>query len=412
MNHVLLRLFSLLHYARRLCFSALLATSLVSTWSHSAPLLRDGQAEQRLMQILALTSAGLTQQALPLAEELVHDYPNFQLAQLALGDLLLAQTGQLATLGNTAPPTDEARDTLNALRVESLRRLAAQKQGLAPPPGTIPAQLVQLPKNYRHAIAVDAALSRLYLLENGPDGLRIVADYYASVGKLGMDKSLEGDQRTPLGVYFITSNLDPKSLDKFYGAGALPLNYPNPLDVRRGKTGHGIWLHGTPPEQFSRAPQATDGCVALANPDLERLLHTVQTRTTAVVIAPSLTWVQPQDLTPLRESFTATLTAWQEARKSADLSALLAFYTEDFQGLKKITLPEWRKQLQTDMAKQKSRPLELKELSLLHWQDDEDTMVVTFGAVIQGERTGNTHRQYWRFAKGQGWKIFFEGKIG
>ncbi len=56
--------------------------------------LRDGQAEQRLMQMLAPTSAGLTQQALPLAEDLVRDYPNFQLAQLALGDLLLAQAGQ------------------------------------------------------------------------------------------------------------------------------------------------------------------------------------------------------------------------------------------------------------------------------------------------------------------------------
>ena len=406
---ILLRLLSLL---RRCCWSAVLALCLVPLWSHSAATpLRDGQAEQRLMQVLALTSAGLTQQALPLAEDLVRDYPNFQLAQLALGDLLLAQTGQLATLGSTTAPTSEARDTLNALRVESLRRLAAQKQGLVPPPGTVPAQLLQLPKSYRHAIAIDAALSRLYLLENGPQGLRIVADYYASVGKMGIDKTTEGDQRTPLGVYFITSNLDPKTLDKFYGAGALPLNYPNPLDVRRGKTGRGIWLHGTPPEQFSRAPQATDGCVALANPDLERLLRTVQTRTTAVVIAPSLTWVPADDLAPLRDSFVATLAAWQEAKSGNDLSALLSFYTDDFQGLKKITRQAWSQQLAADMAKQKGRPLVLKELSLMHWQDEEDTMVVTFGAVPQGERSGSTLRQYWRFAKGQGWKIFFEGNI-
>jgi hypothetical protein len=44
-----------------------------------------------------------------------------------------------------------------------------------------------------------------------------------------------------------------------------------PTDARRGKTGSGIWLHGTPPDQFVRAPKATDGCVVLANPDLERM---------------------------------------------------------------------------------------------------------------------------------------------
>jgi cyclophilin family peptidyl-prolyl cis-trans isomerase len=98
---------------------------------------------------------------------------------------------------------------------------------------------------------VDASRSRLYLFENTPQGLRLVADYYASVGKLGIEKSVEGDQRTPLGVYFITSRLDPATLRDFYGAGALPLNYPNPLDQLRGKTGSGIWLHGTPPDQFS-----------------------------------------------------------------------------------------------------------------------------------------------------------------
>jgi hypothetical protein len=97
-------------------------------------------------------------------------------------------------------------------------------------------------------------------------------------------------------VYFITSRLDPAKLKDFYGAGALPINYPNPLDQSRGKTGSGIWLHGTPPDQFSRAPQATDGCLVLANPDLERILRTVEPRSTPVVIARQLQWVQPHSV--------------------------------------------------------------------------------------------------------------------
>jgi L,D-transpeptidase YnhG len=143
------------------------------------------------------------------------------------------------------------------LREESRIRLKALRE--RPRPGSIQSQFLALSPRTRHAIAVDTSKSRLYLFENSTEGLKLIADYYISIGKSGIEKTLEGDQRTPLGVYYITSNLDPKSLKDFYGSGALPINYPNPLDVSRGKTGGGIWLHGTPPGQFSRAPKASDG---------------------------------------------------------------------------------------------------------------------------------------------------------
>ncbi|MFM7113322.1 MAG: hypothetical protein ACKO26_19465, partial [Planctomycetota bacterium] len=44
---------------------------------------------------------------------------------------------------------------------------------------------------------------RLYLFQNSPQGLTLLADYYISVGKLGTSKAVEGDQRTPLGVYYM-----------------------------------------------------------------------------------------------------------------------------------------------------------------------------------------------------------------
>jgi L,D-transpeptidase YnhG len=180
------------------------------------------------------------------------------------------------------------------LREESRIRLKALRE--RPPPGSIPSQFLALSPRTRHAIAVDTSKSRLYLFENSAEGLKLIANYYISIGKSGIEKSLEGDQRTPLVVYYITSNLDPKSLKDFYGSGALPINYPNPLDVSRGRTGGCIWLHGTPPGQFSRAPKASDGCVVLANPDLERIIRTVEVRTTPVVIAQQLHWAPPHSV--------------------------------------------------------------------------------------------------------------------
>jgi hypothetical protein len=38
-------------------------------------------------------------------------------------------------------------------------------------------------------------------------------------------------------------------------------------------------------------------------------------------------------------------------------------------------------------------------------------MVVTFGELDAGQRTGTIKRQYWAKENGQ-WKIFFEGVIG
>lgn len=366
------------------------------------------EPEQRLLEVLTLTSQGQSAAALEKAQELVRDYPNFQLAQLTLGDLLLARTRPLYTLGNTVVDSDESADALNDLRIESQRRVAAQKAVL--PLGAIPQQFLRLSDTMRYAIAVDTSRSRLYLFENSPQGVRLVADYYASVGKLGIEKQIEGDQRTPLGVYFVTSKLQGTSLPPLYGSGALTLNYPNPLDERRGKTGHGIWLHGTPPEQFSRAPQATDGCVALADPDLTFLLETVETRRTPVVIAKELQWVQPSTQDSLRQAFDIVLMRWQEAKSQGDIDGLLSFYAADFRSSKKIDLSTWNTRLRQEITRLNGRELELKERSYLHWSDEDEVMVVTFGEVPRGDVSGPMRRQYWRH-NGQSWQIFFESTV-
>ncbi|TFZ09042.1 hypothetical protein EZ216_06085 [Ramlibacter humi] len=374
-----------------------------------APLARDGETEARLLDVYKLIGAGQMREALAHAESLVHDHPNFQLAQLVYGDLLAARTRPVRGVGDvqeTAGPT--GAQSLADLREESLLRIRALRE--RPPAGAVPSQFLQLAPRSKHAIAVDASRARLYLFENTPTGLKLLGDYYISVGKLGIEKASEGDLRTPLGVYYVTSNLDPKTLKDFYGVGALPINYPNPYDARRGKTGGGIWLHGTPPAQFSRAPKATDGCVVLANPDLDRIIRTVEVRSTPVVIAPSLKWVAPQQLEAEGKPFSDTLGAWRAAKASGDLNRLLGFYAPDFSANGK-PLADWLPQVRAELGRAHGRDVQLKDVSYLRWTDSADTMVVTFGEVPEGERTGPVKRQYW-LRTGNQWKIFFEGVIG
>jgi murein L,D-transpeptidase YafK len=369
----------------------------------------DDLAETKLVEVYQLVAHGKTREAMAKAEKLVQDYPNFQLAQLVYGDLLAARIRPIKTLGDVPDPMAKVgAPTLAELRDESQMRLKALRE--RPPAGAIPSQFLLLAARNKHAIAVDASRSRLYLFENTPAGLTLIADYYVSVGKSGTEKTTEGDLRTPLGVYFITSNLDPKSLANFYGAGALPINYPNVLDAKRGKTGRGIWLHGTPPNQFARAPLATDGCVVMANPDLDRIIRTVEVRTTPVVIATKLQWVPANSVQAQSRPFEEALQAWRNAKSSGNMQRLLSFYTADFNSYGK-TLAEWTPLLRVEVEKVHGRAIQLKDVSYLRWTDSADTMVVTFGEVTDGTRVGPTKRQYW-IREGSQWKIFFEGIIG
>ena len=369
---------------------------------------QDGVAEARLIEVYKLIGHAQNREALAKADRLVAEFPHFQLAQLVLGDLLAAQTRPLKAFGDVPEALAAgASAALAELREESQRRVRALRE--RPAAGTVPSQFLALSQKSQHAIAVDASRSRLYLFENTATGLNLVADYYISVGKAGTAKAAEGDQRTPLGVYYITSNLDPKSLKDFYGSGALPISYPNMLDSKRGKTGGGIWLHGTPPNQFSRAPQATDGCVVLANPDLQHIIRTVEVRTTPVVIATQLKWVAPLNVRADSKPFEDALLGWRNAKTSGNLQQVLTYYTPDFNSNGK-TLTQWTPILKTEIDQTQGRTIQLKDVSYLRWTDAADTMVVTFGEVADGARVGWTKRQYWIRQENQ-WKIFFEGVI-
>ena len=287
--------------------------------------LQKGNAETRLVEVFSHVESGDFQRALQQTESLTRDHPNFHQAHLVRGDLLKLRYRPQATVDTSAETQAEgASARLAALRTETQVRLAALRD--RPPSGHIPHQFLALSPATRHAIAVDASRSRLYLFEHTPPSatgtlaapasppvLKLIGDFFISVGKSGINKRLEGDGRTPLGTYYITSVREKKTLPEFYGAGALPINYPNAFDVQRGRTGSGIWLHGSPPQQYVRAPLASNGCVVLSNPDMERLLSMVAPRNPG---RDCRTIAMGALLCPASgpTAFATVLSSWQQAR--------------------------------------------------------------------------------------------------
>lgn len=369
----------------------------------------DPSPEGRLLDIYRLIGQGDMRGAMSRAQRLTQDVPNFHLGQLVYGDLLMAQASPISQMGNVPPAlASKSSERIAQLKLEATRRIAALQE--RPRVGAIPRQFIALPATSRHAIAVDASKSRLYLFENKGNGLQLAEDHYVSIGKLGAEKNTQGDQRTPVGVYYITSRLEAAQLTDFYGVGALPLNYPNEYDKSLGRTGSGIWLHGVPKESYSRSPQSTDGCVALANPELKGIMDQVAPRTTPVVIARSLEWIEPQAQDGERRSMRNLIEGWRVARSSGDFNRLMAFYSSKFSSGGK-DLSHWRQLLERESSNVHNRSFQVKDLAILAWHDRSDLMVVTFGELPEGDRTGVIKRQYWTKENGL-WKIFFEGVIG
>ena len=195
--------------------------------------------EERLIQVYRLIGQGQWARALEAAESLVRDQPRFTLAQLVYGDLLLAHAGVLRGFGKGTSQVPGGQERQIApLQHEARQRLAAWQ---APPPaGMVPSQVLLLPTSVRQVVVVDGLRSRLFVLEHRAGQLVPTASLYAAIGRLGVGKQDEGDLRTPLGIYDITGRLESRQIGDFYGAGALPLSYPNEHDRLLRRTGANI----------------------------------------------------------------------------------------------------------------------------------------------------------------------------
>jgi murein L,D-transpeptidase YafK len=314
------------------------------------------------------------------------------------------------------PKSIESKETFSGLNrydellLESNRRLnrpqASTLQGL------IPRNIVSLSPQNPYFIAVDTSKSRLYWFENKTidplkPQLKLLLETYVSVGLKGTGKSREGDARTPLGVYFVNKNLKNQILPDKYGAGALTLNYPNALDLMRGQTGSGIWLHGTPSDQYSRAPLATDGCVVLSNPEMDRLLRLKDVEKMPVLITDKLEWVSSERLTYEREAFKKALDQWVRDRQTSNLDGLKKTYSKQFQRDGK-GLSDWWPEIESAAQSGASKNT-VQMQSIIEWKDEQDYMVVNVANPNNSRLKRNQNlRMYWTKSSGN-WQIVYEG---
>lgn len=388
-------------------FSALRAVALALAVVLTPARAADPTPEDRISAVFLAIEAKQPDVAMKRVDALIRDYPNFRLAHLVRGDLLLARGRPLQKFGNVAKTVPQEK--IDDLRDEALVRLRAHFQ--RPTEDRVPRVVVQLHAQQKHALVVDSRRSRLYVFANANGRPRLIGDYYVTLGKNGVEKTREGDQKTPIGVYHVTANLPRQKLSDFYGSGAFPINYPNEWDKRRGRNGHGIWLHGTPSETYARPPWATDGCVVLTNEDLARLSKYVDITRTPVVIGQAVEWRAPGEWEAEREGFLKAFGKWKSDWESLDTARYLSHYSTQFRS-KTRDLSKWSASKRKVNSGKTWVKVSVDDVSLFAYPGAAQLMMITFDQDYRSNNMSKkTHkRQFWA-REGNQWRIVHEAVL-
>ena len=371
------------------------------------------EPEAALVKTLAEMRENRLDNALTEIDKVIGAYPNFRLAHLIKGDLLLARARPLSGVGNVEDaPEEQLSDLRDEARARLRRRLGEQR-----PKDLAPRYLVQMPPEQRHALVVDTAKSTLYVYENKGGEARYVADYYVTIGKSGMDKLREGDNKTPLGVYHITSSISRdtlnnrygKSTAEQYGVGALPLNYPNEWDRRSARTGSGIWVHGVPFDTYSRPPRASNGCVAMTNEDFLEISKSVQIGSTPVIIANGVEWANAESTRSQRQELQQAVETWRRDWESLDTGKYLSHYSRRFSS-GKMKYNAWVEHKQSVNAGKSWLKVKVENVSMYAYPGDSNLVMVSFDQDYNSSNLAGQFRkrQFWA-KEATGWRIVYEG---
>ncbi|MBC2694652.1 MAG: L,D-transpeptidase family protein [Desulfobacteraceae bacterium] len=207
-----------------------------------------------------------------------------------------------------------------------------------------------------YAIVVEKNNQRLFLYEYDGKRYKEINRFKCSTGEASGAKSVSGDKKTPEGVYFFTKEYKKKELAPIYGTRAFPTDYPNFLDRIAGRDGHSIWMHGT---NKSLKPRDSNGCVALANSDIEKLSKYITLTRTPIIIVDKISYVTGNSDKKIAESISNFLFNWNNALENDTYHEYLSYYNHKY--LPDISWwPEWNKLREKNQSSDMAFSIEIK----------------------------------------------------
>jgi murein L,D-transpeptidase YafK len=237
-----------------------------------------------------------------------------------------------------------------------------------------------------------------------------------ATGKKSGDKIFQGDHRTPEGVYQFTDFLTHEDLLKrhgkqgeIYGVGAFVMNYPNPMDARRGKTGGGIWLHSTNDETRIDKGLDSRGCIVSANNDLIDISKYIELDRTKVVVVHELNWLAKETYLSRKKEILTGLENWRQAWENEDIKGYVtAYHNEEFKDHRHGNLINYRTYKQNVFWGEGTPSVEVSNISILGGQD---YVLISFLQDYQSKTIQDigVKKLYLKRNEWHQWKIVYEG---
>ncbi|MCH9694032.1 MAG: L,D-transpeptidase family protein [Gammaproteobacteria bacterium] len=261
----------------------------------------------------------------------------------------------------------------------------------------VPLTVIRLPESLQTVYIAETETAEFHRFTHTGQQLTYAGSYYMSIGQSGAGKQRSGDKRTPLGVYFVTEQLDTTRLHEKYGPTAFPLDYPNAWDLRHERSGDGIWVHGVDPRGGKRPVRDTDGCIALPNEDLVQLISTFEDNQTPVVVTTKMAWGDAGANQDLDAQLQDAILTWAESKAEGDLYTYLSLYDESFErwGMSKV---EWSTLQLRSASEPQTASITVSELLLLAYPEEDKLYLSRFQQTIsvgESQRVLMT-RLFWR----------------
>lgn len=261
---------------------------------------------------------------------------------------------------------------------------------------SLPATILHVPESVGNVFVADTSSARIRQYTNTGGSVRLSGESYFSIGENGVGKQRAWDRKTPLGIYFVTEELDTSRLHDKYGVMAFPLDYPNVLDRLAGRTGDGIWVHGVQPGVAQRPFRDTDGCIALPNTELAARQGDFVPGETPVVVTRKPRALDDERRERIVSRIMGELTTWRDTLAAADPAAHFALYSADF-SYRGLSRSAWQRMRGKAMRVHGEKDIRISEPLILGDPERDGRYLVRFAISEAGANAPPLpKRLYWQ----------------
>lgn len=230
-------------------------------------------------------------------------------------------------------------------------------------------------------VVVDKKTNQTHLGNYADGRIEIVKTYRTTLGQKVGDKIMEGDLKTPEGIYEFMFRSQPPALKPKFGPLAIYVGYPNSMDKNGAKTGFDIMLHGTDdPARLERAFDSL-GCVVLDNENVRAISDTIKLKDTKIIITKDFA---PLQSSPRLGAAKAFFENWVKAWSTKDHSAYMDSYADEFRldGMNKLAYAKYK-----DALNKKYETIQIKATDVryyFHEKYDLITFTQNYSSTFPG----------------------------